>query len=378
MTHTVVHFTDATAVGGAERILLILLAGLDRALWTPVLFHSGHSGIMPLVDEARALNVRTEAVPPISGWWDVAGAAHFIWRFRAARPTVFHAHLTWPLRCRYELAAALLVGTPGVVATQQLYHRSEFTDRASFRWQRFLSNRLHQYIVVSNAMARDVLITCGHRATSLRVIHNAVRTSEYIRPPDPALRRTFVNGSQPLVLTVARLDRQKGLEDLLEAAALVPQATFLVAGTGSEREVLRARQSELGLDDRVLFLGHRDDVPELLAICDVFVLSSHYEGLPMSIIEAMAAAKPVVATSAGGNGEVVVPGETGLLVPRRDPKALAAAIGTILTDPALARQLGEAGRVRAQREFSAEVMVQRVSDVYARLLNRPHSAGSNG
>jgi glycosyltransferase involved in cell wall biosynthesis len=376
LTRTVVHFTDATAFGGAERILLILLSGLDRKLWTPVLFHSGDPGILPFVDQVRSLNIRTLAVPPITDWWDLPAAARFIRRLRAQRASVFHAHLAWPLRCRYELALALLIGTPGVVATQQLYHRSEVRERASARWQQRLCHRLHRYILVSDAMARDVQKTCRGSIPGMQVIHNAVPVADYIRAPDPELRRALAPAGQPLVLSVARLDPQKGLVDLLTAATLLPEAKFVVAGTGPERDALLARHTELRLGDRFQFLGHRDDIPELLAICDVFVLPSHYEGLPVSVIEAMAAGKPVVATTVGGNEEIVVHEKTGLLVPRREPQVLAAAIQLILSDPALARRLGEAARVRAQREFSAEVMVQRISEAYASLFH-PAPAACN-
>jgi glycosyltransferase involved in cell wall biosynthesis len=124
----------------------------------------------------------------------------------------------------------------------------------------------------------------------------------------------------------------------------------------------------MGIREQVVFLGHREDIPELLALCDLFVLPSHFEGLPVSVIEAMAAAKPVVATDVGGTNEAVAHGETGLLVPARQPEALAGAINSILGDPGLARRFGTAGRARAQREFSAEVMVQRVTRVYEEVL----------
>ena len=143
---------------------------------------------------------------------------------------------------------------------------------------------------------------------------------------------------------------------------------FVLAGEGSEREGLEQQAHELGIDQRVRFLGYRVDIPELLASSDLCVLSSLSEGLPLSVLEAMAAGKPVVATSIDGTDEAVVHGETGLLVPPADSHALAAAIRTVLEDDELAHRLGTSGRARVDAEFRVEKMVSRVAEIYDELL----------
>jgi glycosyltransferase involved in cell wall biosynthesis len=144
----------------------------------------------------------------------------------------------------------------------------------------------------------------------------------------------------------------------------------VLVGEGRERPGLEAQARALGVAERVRFLGHRDDVPELLAACDVFVLPSRYEGLPLSVLEAMAAAKPVVATAIEGTDEVVLHGETGLLVPPAAPSALAQGIRAVLADRALAARMGQAGRARVCREFSTNRMIDEVTGVYDELLDR--------
>jgi glycosyltransferase involved in cell wall biosynthesis len=156
--------------------------------------------------------------------------------------------------------------------------------------------------------------------------------------------------------------------DLLEAAALVPHAIFVLAGDGPERPALEAQARSLGIEGRVRFLGHRTDIPQLLAVSDLFVLPSLYEGLPLSVLEAMAAGKPVIATQIGGTSEVVTDGETGLLVKPRDSNALAAAIQRLLTDQDLANRLARSALDRVRHEFSSDVMVRRVSRIYQDLL----------
>jgi glycosyltransferase involved in cell wall biosynthesis len=155
---------------------------------------------------------------------------------------------------------------------------------------------------------------------------------------------------------------------LLEAAAMVPDALFVFAGDGPERDSLKELARTLGVEGRVRFLGHRKDVPQLLASCDLFVLPSLYEGLPLSVLEAMAAGTPVVATSIRGTDEAVIDGVTGRLVPPEDPVALASAIRTMLTERSLAARLAEAGKTRVREVFSADAMVRGVTQVYDELV----------
>jgi glycosyltransferase involved in cell wall biosynthesis len=141
----------------------------------------------------------------------------------------------------------------------------------------------------------------------------------------------------------------------------------LIVGDGPLRSQLEATAHAFRLDGAVRFLGHRDDVPRLLASADLLVLPSLYEGLPNVVLEAMRARKPVVATAAPGTTEVVIDGRTGLLVPMQDPPALAQAIRTVIEDRDLAQRLGAGGRARVESEFRADAMISRFADLYERL-----------
>ena len=182
------------------------------------------------------------------------------------------------------------------------------------------------------------------------------------------LRKSLIRSDRPVVLTCARLHSEKGHIYLMQAAKLVPEALFIFAGDGPERGRLEEFARETGVDGQVQFLGHREDIPELLAACDVFVLPSLHEALGLSILEAMAATKPIVATVVGGIPETVIDGVTGLLVAPRDPKGLADAIHKLLSDGALAARIAEAGRRRAAECFSSEAMVRGVTRIYDELV----------
>jgi glycosyltransferase involved in cell wall biosynthesis len=210
----------------------------------------------------------------------------------------------------------------------------------------------------------------------IQVIHNGIPIDPFLVQDDRSIRKSLLNdGTCPVILTTARLVEHKGLEDLLQAAVQVPGAMFLVAGDGPLRSLLETQAKALGVDERVVFLGYREDLNQLLLACDFFVMPSHNEGLPLSILEAMAAGKAVVATHAGGIGEAVIDGETGWLVPVADPDRLAASIRSLLADPKLARRFGRAGRERVLRAFHVDVMVKKYTSTYESLL-RSKGVGS--
>jgi glycosyltransferase involved in cell wall biosynthesis len=374
---TVFVFTDTTSFGGSEQMVLTLLEVLDRSLWRPVLVYRPHPGVMPLVERARKLDVNTMPVPAVGleGKQGLRQMLRFVRVLRRERPAVFHAHLCgWP-RCTFGILAAILARVPAIVATQHFFQGKP--SRHLILRQQVVFLGVHRYIAVSHDMAMNLRNTLRFTAPKMQVVHNGITLAPFSRPGHSSWEVNRPQGGRgPSILTLARLIKNKGLSYLISAAVLVPEAVFVVVGEGHDRGLFEAEAEALGVADRVKFLGQRDDIPDLLRDCDLFILPSLHEGLPISVLEAMAAGKPVIATAIGGIPEVVVRGQTGLLVPPADPPALAKAIRTLLGDPILARDLGTAGRARVQREFSAELMVQRTTQIYSELLLL-HYASSN-
>lgn len=180
----------------------------------------------------------------------------------------------------------------------------------------------------------------------------------------------------PVIGAIARLNEQKGHRYLLDAAAIVlaarPDVRVLIAGDGDLMQPLQSQAAALGIADRILFAGHRDDVPDLLGAIDVFCISSIYEGTPLTLFEAMAAGKTIVSTAVDGCREVLEDGATGLLVPPRDPAALAAALLRVICDGGEARALGEAAQ-RASARYDVAQCVRRMEAVYDELLGEGRS-----
>ena len=289
-------------------------------------------------------------------------------RLRRLRPTVFHAHLNWPIACKYGLAAALAARVPAVIGTVHLFVDAPIGTGRRVQ-QRLLGRGVDQYIAVSEHVATCLRAHLPWPADKITVVPNGVDALRAPAGGATALRREVAGSAAvPLVLTVARLSPEKGHPYLLEAAREVPNAVFGLVGDGRDRPKLEAMARSLGVSDRVRFLGRRSDVGDLLAVADLFVLPSLYEGLPLSVLEAMSLGVPVIASRIGGTDEAVVNDETGLLVDPGDSRGLATAIRSLLERPEEARRFGNAGRERMQREFTAAVMAERTQEVYARAL----------
>jgi glycosyltransferase involved in cell wall biosynthesis len=364
-------FTDSPAYGGAEQAMLTLLQALDPAHWSPTLLYHSSRGIRPLVEAAARAGVPTVAVPHMpEGSLGARRLIPFASLLRRRRPDVFHAHLTWPLACKFALAGAVLARVPAVVGTHQLVPAFTMT-RPTRLQQRVLGRRVGRYIAVSQDTRRRLLEIFDWPPEKIVVVPNAVAAATPDIPRDEALRARLLRDHVAVALVPARLDVQKGHRYLLNAVPRLTGLHVVFAGDGPERDALEARARELGIQQHVTFLGFRDDVPRLMQCSDVVVLPSLVEGFPVSILEAMAARVPVIATAIGGTDEVVVDGVTGLLVPPRDAEALAAAIDRVLSDRRLAEALSDAGSVRVAGEFGVEQMVARVEAVYAGLLARP-------
>lgn len=365
---TVVHFSDSEAFGGTERALLQLLEGLDRARWRPVLFHADVPGARQLAEEAAALDVPARPIAavtrPMRGVASLPGLAH---AFRREGASVFHAHQTWSLSCRYGIAAAALARVPARVASAQLF--LELPTLVGIDLQHALLTRcLHRHVAVSRFVASRLRDRLHVPAERVVVIPNAVEPPRRATA-DPRLRAEIAgDGQTPLALTVARLDAQKGIAHLVDAAALVPGVVFAIAGDGPDRGALESQVAALSLGSRVKFLGHRRDVPALLATADLFVLPSLYEGFPLSVLEAMASGVPVVVTAIGGTDELVSR-ETGILVAPADARALADGVRAALADRDAAARRAAAARDHVLATHSAAAMVASMSALYESLLS---------
>ena len=344
-------YTDSTFVGGAETSLGHLAAELDPALEVVVL---GVDRDVVGRLAARRPGAAAEVLPPVRTKRDFRAFAAHVRVLRRLRPHVLHANLTTPASCRYALLAAALVPGVRTVAVEQLPYPLD--GRLQLALKRFTSGRLAAHVAVGEQAARDVERFVGLPAGSVRTIRNGVPDLE-LEP----LPRPFAG---PTIGSLGRLDRQKGYDVLLRALAELPGVALVLVGGGPERAALERQAAEAGLTERVLFAGWQEEPRRHLTTFDAFVLPSRFEGFPLSVVEAMLAGLPVVASRVGSVPEAVRDGETGLLVRPDDPHALAAALRRVLDEPTLGRR----SRELAREQFTSAAMARAFEALYREIL----------
>lgn len=359
----VMQIVHCLAVGGSERLACDLAvrppAGRVRASVCAL------DGGGPFAVELAAAGVPH---------WVLGRRAGFDWRlvpriFRLVlrhRPAVVQTHHLTPL-----IYAALGARAGGArIVHVEHEHFSLARPRAVPRLRR-LSQLCDRVVGAGAGVGRFLAERVGVDRRRLQVIRNGVDVRAYAPVTRQSRAALGLDAAACVIGHVARLEPEKDQATLLRAVARLaprrPALRLLVVGGGSCAGALRELADALGIGGRVLFTGPRSDVRDLLPLADVFALSSVQEGLPLTVLEAMACARPVVATAVGEVPEAVVPGETGWLVPPRDPAALADALAALVDDPGRASAMGRAARARVEAEFSLERTVREYEDVWARV-----------
>ena len=350
---------------GQAMHVLSLIQSLDRSRYTLTVVCPSRDVRTVTRLGATGVNV----VPlPMSRFDNRAAAVALVRLLRSQRTHLLHVHSQEA--AVWGRIAAKLAGVPAVVYTPHTIEtRHRHLRRLLYYWlERCLGLFTDTLISVSTSQRLRLEELRVMPAERIVTIYNGINAERFQVPVNGALRQELGGADGALVAQIGRLHEQKGPHIFLQAAALIlrqcPDVTFLLVGEGPLAGELQVLAQQLGLRNRVRFLGWRDDMPQILATVDVGVLSSLWEGLPYTLLEIMAAGKPMVSTDADGCGEAVLDSETGFIVPRRDPSALAQAILTLLEKPDLAKEMGKKGRKRVIEHFSLEAMIEKTETVY--------------
>ena len=302
----------------------------------------------------------------------ILGLLRLARRLRRRRVDVLHTYLV--SANVYGTLAGRLAGVGAVVTSRRDMGFSR-NPRLRFFEERLVNPRVDKVVAVSPAVAEATRRERGLRDEQVVTIPNGVDLEAFDAARHPrstaralALREWGLAEDEAVVGTIGHLAPVKGHADLLDAAARVvvlrPRTRFLLVGDGALRPELEARARRLGLGDRVVFAGAREDVARILSLVDVVALPSHTEGLSNVLLESMAMSRPVVATAVGGNPDVLRDGVSGRLVPARDPGALAAAVVGLLEEPEKARAMGCEARRVVERTFGLRRMVEAYEALY--------------
>lgn len=352
--------------GGVEEYVLTLLQRLDRRRFQPLF------SCPPVVAERMRADVPcdVEIVPIL-----LRGPQHIDGAFRLARVLrsrevgILHSHQFFA--SLFASPIGRLCGVPVILETPHIREYWRKGLKGHFAIDRLVGRTVDAYIAVSEANARYLVREKRLPERKVRVIRFGCDLSRYDagrRAPAGRRRELGFADTDTVLVVAARLEPQKGHKILLEALAGVlanfPNVRLVCVGEGSLRGSLEALAAELGIADAVRFVGYRKDIPDWLALADICVLPSYFEGLPLAAIEALACGKPMVATAVDGTPEVVVDGRTGLLAEPGNAESLTGAICRMIADPIQRSRMAAAGRAWVFEEFGIERFVHESESFY--------------
>jgi len=351
---------------GAEMVLVEVAARLNRERFKVIcgLLTPDTEGLIPA--GLATVNFR---MPGLNGWVWLRFFLQLCWVIYRQRVDLIHVNSYVP--GNYARLAAALMQVPIVI--DHWHGFSRFSRKRRFIC-RFLARFTDLSLAVSQGVKDYLVKEIGLAPEKIRVLANGVDIAaiDAARPRAEIRRELGLPANAPIIGLVGRLDHWgKGHKELFAAMARLtaryPVQALIVGGGRREAEIQQAA-ADLGLAGQVHFLGSRQDVPELLHAMDIFVLPSYSEGLSLALMEAMAAGLPVIATTVGGNPELVTDGETGLLIPSKDADALAAALERLLADPTEAKAMGEKARRQVEANYSLERVGTEINGIYEELV----------
>lgn len=367
--------TRSLDIGGAERHLLQVLPRLDQTRFSVEVFSLHPGGGLAEAYAASGLFIYRESGGVIRWPRLLSSLVRYIWR---RRPLV-HTFLPEP----YLVAAPIALGLSARGVLMSRRSRNFYQVRHPFAaWcEQRLHGRMDGLLANSRAVACDLLDE-GAPRERVRLIYNGIDTAHYFQGAAKTERRRDVRRRLGLaddcvmLVCIANLFHYKGHADLIVALSLLGTA-FSAAGVllcigrdAGEGAPLEAQAKALGLAGRVIFLGERHDIPDLLAAADISVLASHEEGFSNAVLEGMAAGLPMVVTDVGGNAEAVIDEQCGYVVPSNDPVALSAALAKLINNPLQRTRMGGAARMRVESEFSIETCVAAYEALYEEVWER--------
>ena len=365
----VAHFIDSHDPGVAETVIIEICRRIESYGYMPEVYHFGNPW---LEGKCREYNIPSLFVPGYRWYTSASTLPLFIPNFvrflRKQHVDILHSHLFGAVTG--ASFAAYLAGIPHIGTFHDIYTIAEKKERIRYiRVSSFLGTRL---VTVSHQMKQYLSSLGKFRNGALQTIVNGVDLDKFSISVNRNTYPELDLGPKDIVLVcVGRLEEIKGQDILLKAIGKIEPKNhlkLLIVGDGPRRNDIERQIDKENLKNNVRILGHRDDVPALLNLSDCFVLSSRSEGLSCSIIEAMAAGLPVVASDVGGNSELVANGVNGYLVPPDNPDALSIGLQSVINDAARRRKFGQMSLKRVRDYYSIDVMIKKYVDNYEKMI----------
>ncbi len=362
----ILYFITGLEIGGAEQLLLSIIKNLNKERYNPYVccFYRGK-----LANEIESLGIKIYDFQ-VKSKFDFSVFIKLYFLLKKEKPQILHTHLFHATIL--GRIVGVLAGIPVIISTQ--HYSSGFHGRIGMVLEKITSHFAHRIIAVSNSAKEFCVNQEGILAKKIQVIYNGIEVNTALEKKENLdLKKKFGLNGNIIVGCVGRFVKIKGYEYLLYAAPEIvkyfPDVKFILLGYGPLKYKLKKLADALSISDRVVFLGPDIEVNDILSILDVYVLPSLSEGLSITLLEAMSIGIPVIATAAGGNSEVIIHDESGILISPRDYKALAGAVINLIGNNEKAKRLGNNGRLRVVELFNIKENVRKTELLYEELVD---------
>lgn len=357
---------------GAERQLYELVKGINKKSFLPIVISLNEGDYWG--EEIRKLNIQLIEIPRKKNK-EFNRLFKLIKLIKAIKPDIVHTYMF--SANSYGRIAAILTGVPIIIASER--NLPEIGKDKNI-YQIFCDKLLAMFsdgIICNSFKASDTLVKkYSFNAKKIFTVHNGINVIDFLKEKNSSNCKK--QSASKVIGTIGRLYPQKNHKLFIDTAKAIlaisgnSNIKFLIVGDGPLRNELENYSERLGIENSVIFTGERSNIPELLQSMDIFVMTSLYEGMSNSIMEAMVAGLPVVATDVGGNSELIIQNETGYLCPLKDKTAFVNAIVNLINNESEAKKLGENGRRKILNEFTIEKMIQNTESIYKNLLEKKH------
>ena len=356
--------THDVALGGLQQVIVNICKTIDRSRFVPSVLCLRTMG--DYAANIQQLGIPVHLLQQKKHGIDYCAFLKVAKLLKQERIDVIHTHNTQPFID--GTIGGILAGVKTIIHTD---HAREFPDKRRYMFAEwFLSYFVHKVVAVSEHTARNLMSYEKISPKKITIIPNGIDGSAYSIALDKQKKcaELGITKKGPIIGIGVRLCEQKGITYLLRAMPELiksfPECTLVIAGRGALEDTLKREASELGIQAYVKFLGMRLDIPELLQLFDVYVLPSNWEGIPMALLEAMAAGCPIVATDVGGVSAVITSEETGLLVKPKEPQEISRAIGRLLSDRQLSKKITQRAFETFKERFEARIMTRNYEKLY--------------
>lgn len=359
--------THDLAIGGLQQVVVNLCRSIDRARFHVTVLCLRKLG--PLAEEMERIGIKVLLLPQKDKGTDYFSFIKVAKILRQERTQLIHTHNTQPL-VDGTMGAIFSGGKQRIIHTD---HARQFPDKKRYMVAEWcMSHFVYRIVGVSNQTTENLRKYEKIPQKKLTTIENGIDGSKFAIKIDLQTKREELGLSLdgPIIGVISRIEKVKGITYILDAMPEiikeVPELTLLIVGDGSELENLRSRTHQLGIEQNVIFTGVRYDIPEIFQALDVYLLPSLSEGLPMSLLEAMAAGCPIIASNVGGVPDAVINYESAILVSPGNPKELAEAVLVLCHDESLRKKMSTNLKIKFRGCYNSDVMIRKYSELYTR------------